>query len=273
MPLKTAINHATKLHQTQRRKTGESFVTHPLRVMCRLQKLGLSEDILMVAVLHDVCEKTIVTEKEITQAYGKEISEMINALTKEKPKNATQNEILTAYAQKIQNIGQKYPGVFLVKMADQIDNVKDTKAVLPHKREEKIQEIIKYFLPIYRKAEKAHTASTPKEIIDAHILLRKKLEKLLKIPAENTQCALEWIKKNPALKSHLTLVKEAKTKKSQKNEIRILEATTYLLCALEKTERTSEITQAYDAVMQRIKKVRNSIEKDRTSSTVVAISK
>ena len=57
-----AARWAGRLHQDQRRDSGEPYVTHPLAVAEILAGLKMDDTTLISALLHDVLEDTAVTE-------------------------------------------------------------------------------------------------------------------------------------------------------------------------------------------------------------------
>ena len=78
-PLSLAITTATKAHDGQVDKSGQPYIFHPLRVMLAL--LGESEDVQIVAVLHDVIEDTSVTLQSIAGSFSVEVVAALDAIT------------------------------------------------------------------------------------------------------------------------------------------------------------------------------------------------
>ncbi|MCP4524039.1 MAG: bifunctional (p)ppGpp synthetase/guanosine-3',5'-bis(diphosphate) 3'-pyrophosphohydrolase [Candidatus Gracilibacteria bacterium] len=170
--LEKAIELATNLHKGQYRKSGEEYITHPIAVMEILQKYGFNEELLISAVLHDVCEDTRVNNIEIKSLFGSRVGFILNALTKnQKPQRNTnsKNEF-----QKINSLSNSYksfdeyinyrlylyvnrlsvgiiaePGIMIIKIADQIHNLSTMKAFSQEKKLRKIEELEVHFLPIY----------------------------------------------------------------------------------------------------------------------------
>lgn len=68
MNLTKAIIIATKSHHGQKDKSGEPYILHPLRVMNALSGVGWPDDVLIVAVLHDVLEDTNTTVDALERA-------------------------------------------------------------------------------------------------------------------------------------------------------------------------------------------------------------
>ena len=71
---------ATSAHQGQVDKAGKNYILHPVAVA---NSLGPDDpDAVVVALLHDVLEDTLVTEQEIVQAFSSEIAAAVRALTR-----------------------------------------------------------------------------------------------------------------------------------------------------------------------------------------------
>lgn len=81
-PLENAIAVATIAHGQQKRRGGELYINHPLRVMGNVRKTGIaSESWLVAAVLHDVVEDTTIDLEYINNMFGSEVAEIVSLLT------------------------------------------------------------------------------------------------------------------------------------------------------------------------------------------------
>ena len=177
--LKKAIEIAETHHKWQLRRDGSLYIDHPLRVMWTLKKYDFPEEALIAAILHDICEDTDISNLQINELFGTRVWFIVNALSKnKKPKN---NDILKKEYKKKQaerkvsnlqdyNNFEEYtdyrfhlyinrlynwiiaePWVFFIKVADQLDNLTDMKPFSKEKKQRKIDEVEKYFLPIYER--------------------------------------------------------------------------------------------------------------------------
>lgn len=78
--LDNAILIAVQAHQGQKDRYGANYILHPLRVMLRFE----SETEMIVAILHDVVEKTEWTlEKLHEYGFTDDVLEPINLLTRQ----------------------------------------------------------------------------------------------------------------------------------------------------------------------------------------------
>lgn len=179
--LKKAIEIATMYHKWQKRKDGSDYINHPLAVMETLKKYSFPEDALIAAVLHDVCEDSNCSNLNINSIFWTRVWFIINALTKnKKPKN--NKELKAEYekrqkAERVSNL-ENYknydeyidyrfhlylnrlytwiiaePWIFFIKVADQMHNLSSMDFFPKEKKERKIKEVEKYFLPIYEKSK------------------------------------------------------------------------------------------------------------------------
>lgn len=77
--LEFAIQYATRAHLGQMGRDGQPYILHPLRVMLRLA----SETERIVAMLHDVVEKTTTTLDDLRRAgFADEVVAAVDTLTR-----------------------------------------------------------------------------------------------------------------------------------------------------------------------------------------------
>ena len=78
--LDTAVIIAAQAHQGQKDRYGVNYILHPLRVMLRFE----SETEMIVAILHDVIEKTEWTLKKLReQGFNDTVLKAVNLLTRQ----------------------------------------------------------------------------------------------------------------------------------------------------------------------------------------------
>ncbi|MDQ7008853.1 MAG: HD domain-containing protein [Candidatus Gracilibacteria bacterium] len=205
---KEAIEIAKLYHKGQMRKDGTEYITHPLRVATFLKNYGFPEDVLIAGVLHDTCEDTKLTIGEINSKFGTRVGFIINALSKnKKPKNNKKLKLEYDEKKKKRKISnlEKYdnfeeyidfrfhlyinrlyigiiaePWILFIKISDQIDNLSDMKPFSQEKKLRKIEEVEKYFLPIYIKAKNIFTVDleNTKRYNDFISLLQNKIKEV-----------------------------------------------------------------------------------------------
>lgn len=55
-PIERAYSVAVRVHDGQRRKSGDPFITHPIAVATIVTAIGMSPDTVCAALLHDTVE-------------------------------------------------------------------------------------------------------------------------------------------------------------------------------------------------------------------------
>ena len=137
---------AAQAHQGQVRLSGEPYLNHPLEVAGILADLKL--DIVSVAcgLLHDVVEDTKVTNEDLERRFGRDVSRVIDGLTK-----LSRVEFSSAEANQAENVRKMIIAmtddtrVILIKLADRLHNMR----TLDFLREEKRQRIATETLDVY----------------------------------------------------------------------------------------------------------------------------
>src|SRR4030088_1845093 len=76
--IKKAYVYSAKVHQGQVRKSGEPYLVHALAVAGILAELKLDEASIVTGLLHDTIEDTLATPAELTELFGKEITELVD---------------------------------------------------------------------------------------------------------------------------------------------------------------------------------------------------
>ncbi len=78
-----ALEKARAAHQGQVRNGsgGMPYVEHPIAVAARLEELGVGDEVLAAALLHDVIEDSETTLDELREPFGAEVAGLVGALT------------------------------------------------------------------------------------------------------------------------------------------------------------------------------------------------
>ena len=123
-----AYEYAKEKHGDQLRKSGEPYMIHPVDVAYILADLGLDEETISAALLHDVVEDTSATSEDIEQEFGKEIRDMVDGVTKlKKIRYATIEEHQVENYRKMFLAMGKDIRVILIKLADRLHNMRTLK--------------------------------------------------------------------------------------------------------------------------------------------------
>ncbi len=101
-------------HDSQYRKGGLPYVTHPLSVSEMLRAKGYGIDYRIAGLFHDLLEDTDATEEEILEYGGEKVLEAVKLLTKE------DNYVMENYIDRI----KKNEIAKAVKAADRLHNLR-----------------------------------------------------------------------------------------------------------------------------------------------------
>ena len=144
-----AYQFGAAAHEGQRRLSGEPYITHPLAVARSLAEMGLDADSLCAAILHDVIEDTPTAKAEIAEAFGPEVAQLVDGVSKltqinfrSKAEAQAENfrKMVLAMAQDIR--------VILIKLADRLHNMRTIWVMPPSKRGRIARETLEIYAPI-----------------------------------------------------------------------------------------------------------------------------
>ncbi|MCK4556245.1 MAG: bifunctional (p)ppGpp synthetase/guanosine-3',5'-bis(diphosphate) 3'-pyrophosphohydrolase, partial [Candidatus Aminicenantes bacterium] len=147
--LKKAYVFAAQAHKGQTRRSGEPYLSHSLEVANMLADMRLDKTTLAAGLLHDVLEDTDATAVELAQAFGKEITHLVEGVTKisrvqESSPEARQAEsirkIILAMTDDLR--------VIFIKLADRIHNLKTLKFLSEDKQKQIAKETLEIYAPI-----------------------------------------------------------------------------------------------------------------------------
>jgi len=80
--IEKAARLAVEGHGNQMRKGDDSpYLVHPIMVALKLQKHGFSDVVVAAGLAHDLLEDTDMTEQELKNKLGKEVTEIVKAVS------------------------------------------------------------------------------------------------------------------------------------------------------------------------------------------------
>ena len=80
--IRRAYEFAFKAHDGQYRKSEEPYIIHPVEVACILAELNSDTQTISAGLLHDVLEDCDVKPKEMEEAFGKDVRQIVEGVTK-----------------------------------------------------------------------------------------------------------------------------------------------------------------------------------------------
>jgi (p)ppGpp synthase/HD superfamily hydrolase len=115
-----AYAFAEHAHHGQRRKDGQAYISHPVRVARLLAGLGYGEEVLAAALLHDVVEDTPATLAEIRQAFGPRVALLVASVSEDPTLHGAQRK--QAYREQVRAAPSDAQAICA---ADKVCNVED----------------------------------------------------------------------------------------------------------------------------------------------------
>jgi len=147
--IRTAFEAANAAHAGQRRKDGTPYITHTLAAAEIVTELGLDEDSIIAAIMHDCIEDTEMTHEDIARQFGSSVAEIVEGVTKltrvqytskEEEQMENLRKMLLAMARDIR--------VILIKIADRLHNMRTMAHQTPAKQRTKSLETMEIYAPI-----------------------------------------------------------------------------------------------------------------------------
>ena len=148
--LHRAFEFGRDAHAGQRRDSGIPYFTHPIAVASLLAEMKLDNDTLITALLHDTVEDCDVSLEILAKAFGGDVAELVNGVTK-----LSQIELKSIDTKQAENfrkfvlaVGRDIR-VLLVKLADRTHNMQTLGAVKKDERRWRIaNETMEIYAPL-----------------------------------------------------------------------------------------------------------------------------
>ena len=145
--IERAFQVASRAHASQKRQSGEPYITHPVAVAQILAELGLGPRAIAAALLHDTVEDTDYSLEQLTAEFGDEVAMLVDGVTKldkvkygDAAQAETVRKMIVAMSKDIR--------VLLIKLADRLHNARTWGFVAPEKAERKATETLEIYAPL-----------------------------------------------------------------------------------------------------------------------------
>ncbi len=147
--IQRAYRLAAASHGDQRRKSGESYISHPLAVAKGVAEFGLDDVAISAALLHDAVEDTAVDLAQIVEEFGESVAHVVDGVTKlervhfdskEAQQAASVRKMMIAIAQDAR--------VLIIKLSDRLHNMETIASLPAWKQERTSQETLEIYAPL-----------------------------------------------------------------------------------------------------------------------------
>ena len=144
-----AVEYAREKHKEQKRKDGSPYIIHPLSVAEIVAEMGLDEDAVLGALLHDCIEDTDASHDEIARLFGNSVAELVEGVTKLTRANFSSTE-----QAQMENLRKMFMAmskdirVVLIKIADRLHNMRTMQYQTPEKQIKKCRETMDIYAPL-----------------------------------------------------------------------------------------------------------------------------
>ncbi len=136
-------------HEGQCRMSGEPYIFHPLAVALILAEMRLDYESIIAALLHDVMEDTGTRKEELAHAFGEEVAELVDGVSKlthihfESKAEAQAENFRKMMLAMVRDLR-----VILIKLADRLHNMRTLGIMRPDKCRRIARETLEIYAPI-----------------------------------------------------------------------------------------------------------------------------
>jgi len=147
--VRAAFEVADRAHGGQRRKQGTPYVTHCIAAAKICAEMGLDEDSVVAALLHDCIEDTPMTHEDLAKAFGVPVADIVEGVTK-----LTRVQFTSREDEQMENLRKmlmamaKDIRVILIKIADRLHNMRTMEYMVRQKQLDKSLETMEIYAPI-----------------------------------------------------------------------------------------------------------------------------
>lgn len=157
--LRSAFEFAREAHRSQRRKSGEPYIIHPVCVARIVaEELELGADPVIAAFLHDVVEDTDYSIEDIRERFGDDVAFLVGVVTKEKKDKYVQSKQVDNYRQILASM-QYDVRALLIKLADRLHNMRTLSSMRPDKQMKIAGETDYFYAPLANRLGLYHVKS------------------------------------------------------------------------------------------------------------------
>lgn len=147
--IERAFRFAGDHHKKQLRDSGEPYLSHPVAVAQILAEMRMDLASLETGLLHDVVEDTSVTVEQVRKAFGADVANIVNGVTK-----LTKLDFFSAEERQAESFRKMLLAmtddirVIIVKLADRLHNMRTLGHLSAERKERIARETLEIYGPI-----------------------------------------------------------------------------------------------------------------------------
>ena len=147
--IEKAYIFSASVHKGQVRLSGLPYLTHPMEVAGILVNLNLDSATIVTGLLHDTVEDTLVTLKQIEEAFGKDVAFLVDGLTKiSKIKYRSWEEQQAENFRKMILAMSSDIRILIIKLADRVHNMRTLEFQSFQKQQLIARETLELYAPL-----------------------------------------------------------------------------------------------------------------------------
>jgi GTP diphosphokinase / guanosine-3',5'-bis(diphosphate) 3'-diphosphatase len=146
--IQLAYEFALKAHASQKRKSGEPYIQHCLHTAFVLVQIKADLETIVAGLLHDIPEDTEYTLADVEKNFGKEVSSLVEGITKLSKIKYRGIERYRESLRKMFLAMARDLRVILIKFADRLHNLRTLESLPLEKRQRIAQETLEIYAPI-----------------------------------------------------------------------------------------------------------------------------
>lgn len=180
--IQRAYRIAASAHGDQRRKSGESYISHPLAVAKVVAEFGLDDVAISAALLHDAVEDTAVSLEQLTEEFGEAVAHVVDGVTKlERVHFDSKEDQQAASVRKMMIAIAQDARVLIIKLSDRLHNMETIASLPAWKQERTSKETLEIYAPLAHRLgmqdlkqhleDLAFAASSPKQYAELEAMV------------------------------------------------------------------------------------------------------
>jgi len=145
-----AYEFAEAAHVGEKRRSGLEFIKHPLAVTLLLADIQAGGETLAAALLHDVLEHTNLSKGDLAEEFGETIVDLVDGVSviQRVSQKVGEEKRTEENLQKLLLATTRDPRVLLIRMAEEVDNLKNLDAFSEEEQKVTLEKAFEIYSPL-----------------------------------------------------------------------------------------------------------------------------